>query len=127
MKASGLRGVVIALGVVDGEVTTDMSDQMAAALAAVGIPVNLYTSIFKSPGTAAGLTIDGYLSALDLSYTSPFAGHVSDVVLDSALSEMHALYFGAPPPDGTSVTLSDGQLGVHPIVILPRLPLPLTN
>jgi hypothetical protein len=127
MKASGLRGVVVAHGVIDGEVTSDMSDQMVAALAAAGIPVDLYTSVFKSPGTAAGLTIDGYLSALDPTYVSPFAGHLSTVVMNSALNRMHELYTGGPAPDGTSFTLSDGQLGVQPLATLPRLPWPLAN
>jgi hypothetical protein len=124
MRASGLKGVIIAHGVVDGEVTSDMSDQMVASLAANGIPVALYTSVFKAPGTPAGLTLDGYLSALDPSYASPFAGHVSDVVLSSALGALHSVYEGGFPPGGTSVTLSDGHLGVVPVVTLPRLPLP---
>jgi hypothetical protein len=124
MKASGLKGVVIVHGVIDGEVTSDMSDQMAAALAVTGIPVELYTSLFKAPGTSPGLTIDGYLSALDPGYRSPFAGHVSDVVLQSALDRMSDLYAGTFVSNGTSVTLSDGRLGVQPLVTLPRLPLP---
>ena len=127
MMASGLRGVIVAHGVIDGEVTSDMSDQMVAALAATGIPVDLDTSVFKSPGTSAGLTFDGYLSAIDPTYVSPFAGHVSSVVLNSALSRMHDIYAGGPAPDGTSFTLSDGRLGVQPLATLPRLPLPLVN
>jgi hypothetical protein len=124
MKASGLKGVVIAHGVVDGEVTSDMSDQMAVALAATGIPVDLFTSVFKAPGTAAGLTLDGYLSGLDPAYASPFAGHVANVVLRSAVDELQDLYRGGVPPNGTSVTLFDGRLGVQPVATLPRLPLP---
>jgi hypothetical protein len=121
MRSSGLKGVVIAHGVVDGEVTSDMSTQMAAALAAAGIPTDVCTSVFKLPGTASGLTVDGYLSAVDPGYASPFAGHVSTVVLNSALSRLTALYQGGAPPNGTSVTLDDGVLGPHPVVTLPRL------
>jgi hypothetical protein len=127
MKASGLRGVIVAHGVIDGEVTSDMSDQMVVALAATGIPVDLYTSVFKAPGTSAGLTLDGYLSAVDPAYTSPFAGHVADVVLDSALTRMHDLYRGGFAPNGTSVTLSDGRLGVQPLATVPRLPWAVAN
>jgi hypothetical protein len=121
MRSSGLKGVVIAHGVFDGEVTSDMSTQMAAALAAAGIPTDLYTSVFKLPGTSAQLTLDGYLSAVDPGYVSPFAGHVSEVVLDSALDRLSDLYHGGTPPNGTSVTLEDGVLGTHPIATLPRL------
>jgi hypothetical protein len=124
MKASGIKGVVISHGVIDGEVTSDMSDQMALALAASGIPVDLYTSVFKAPGTASGLTIDGYLGALVPGYSSAFAGHVSDVVLQSSLNRLHDIYDGGFPPNGTSVTLADGRLGVHPVITLPRLPIP---
>jgi hypothetical protein len=119
--------VIIAHGVLDGEVTSDMSDQMVAALVSAGIPVDLYTSVFKTPGTPSELTIDGDIGSLVPGYVSPFAGHVSDVVLNSALTRMHDLYSGGIPPNGTSFTLSDGRLGVQPIATLPRLPLPLTN
>jgi hypothetical protein len=121
MKASGLKGVVIAHGIVDGEVTSDMSVQMATALAAAGIPTDLYTSLFKSPGTSAGLTLDGYVSAIDPTYVSPFAGHVSEVVLNSALNRLANLYHGGQPPNGTSLTLEDGVLGTHSLGTLPRL------
>jgi hypothetical protein len=124
MKASGIKGVVISHGVIDGEVTSDMSDQMALALALSGMPVDLNTSVFKAPGTSSGLTVDAYLSALVPGYTSAFAGHVSDVVLQSSLDKLHAIYSGGPPPNGTSVTLFDGRLGVQPILTLPRLFLP---
>ncbi len=122
MRSSGLKGVVIAHGVVDGEVTSDMSDQMVAALALSGIPVDLYTSVFKEPGTSSGLTIDGYLSAFDPRYSSPFAGHVSNIVLQSALNRLTDLYHGGFPPNGTSITLSDGKLGVQPVATL-RVPI----
>ncbi len=124
MKASGLKGVVVSHGVVDGEVTSDMSDQMVAALAAAGIPVQFNTSLFKTPGTSAGLTVYGYLSAIVPSYASPFAGHVSDVVLDSSLHQLQELYGSGFTPGGTSVTLADGLLGTRALVTLPRLPLP---
>jgi hypothetical protein len=124
MKAAGLRGVFISHGVLDGMVTSDMSDQMAVALTASGIPVDFSTSVFKAPGTSSGLTIDGYLGALSPGYSSPFAGHVADVVLQSALDKLHALYHRAVAPDGTSLALADGLLGPHPVLTVPRLPIP---
>lgn len=122
MKSSGLEGVVVAHGVLDGEVTSDQSVQMVAALVAAGVPVDFYTSVFKAPDTASGQTIDGYLSAFDSSYVSPFAGHVSTIVLDSALDAMQSIYAGGPPPDGTSITLNDGTLGLDPLATIPGLP-----
>jgi hypothetical protein len=124
MKTSGIKGVVISHGVIDGEVTSDMSDQMALALAASGIPVNLYTSVFKAPGTSSGLTFDGYLGAVVPGYSSALAGHVSQVVLQSSLDKLHDIYVGGFPPNGTSVTLVDGRLGVQPVLTLPRLFVP---
>ncbi|HEY1830493.1 MAG TPA: hypothetical protein VGG38_09635 [Acidimicrobiales bacterium] len=124
MKSSGLEGVVVAHGILDGEVTSDQSVQMVAALEAAGVPVDLYTSVFKAPGTASGQTIDGYLSAFDSSYASPFAGHVSAIVLASALDAMQSIYTGGPPPDGASITLNDGTLGLHPLATIPRLLVP---
>jgi hypothetical protein len=54
MEASGLKGVVISHGVLDGEVTSDMSVQMASALVSMHIPTDVYTSVVKNPGTLPG-------------------------------------------------------------------------
>jgi acetyl esterase/lipase len=124
MKSSGLKGAFVFHGVLDGEVTADMSAQMVAALAAAGIPVDFSTALFKLPGSPSGQTIDGYLGAFIPGYASPFAGHVSDVLMQAALEQLRGLYAGDPPPNGTSVVLSDGRLGVQPLVTLPRVPIP---
>ena len=56
MKASGLKSVVIAHGVLDGEVTSDQSDQTAAALALAGVSTDVYISSLatsrRSPATS---------------------------------------------------------------------------
>lgn len=121
MKSSGLKGVVISHGVLDGEVTSDMSVQMASALAATGIPEDIYASVFKIPGTDPGRTLDGDVLGLIPGYVSPFAGHVSQVVLQAATDRMQAIYSGVPGPSGLSVTLADGELGTVPLASIPGL------
>jgi len=129
MRASGLKGVEIFHGVDDGEVTADQSAQMAAALAPTGIPTNVYTSLFNSPGGSNGDTLDGdtlgaLVSVLNTealmgmlpAYVSPFSGHVSAIVLSTALSQLNALYANGQVPTGLSVTLADGLLGTYPLL-----------
>jgi hypothetical protein len=121
MKSSGLKGVVISHGVLDGEVTSDMSVQMASALGVTGIPTDVYTSVFKAPDTDPGRTLDGDVLGLIPGYISPFAGHVSAVVLQAATDRLHAIYTGVPGPSGLSVTLADGTLGTVPLASIPGL------
>jgi hypothetical protein len=116
MKASGLKGVVIAHGVLDGEVTSDQSDLMAAALALAGVSTDVYTSVFKAPETPPGLTLDGDVLGLIPGYESPFAGHVNAIVLDTALARLDALYQSGTAPAGLKVTLADGSLGTFPLL-----------
>jgi hypothetical protein len=117
MKSSGLKGVVISHAALDGEVTVDQSVQMAAALALTGIKTDIFTSVFKSPGTTSnGLTLDGDVLGLIPGYVSPFAGHVSTIVLNTALARLHALYANGAVPKGLSLTLSDGELGTIPLL-----------
>jgi hypothetical protein len=116
MKSSGLKGVVVAHGVLDGEVTSDQSDQMVAALALAGIPTDYSTSIFKAPETPPGLTLDGDVLGLIPGYVSPFAGHVNAIVLDSALARLDALYQQGITPSGLKLTLVDGTLGTIPLL-----------
>ncbi len=116
MKASGLKGVVVAHGVLDGEVTSDQSDQMVAALALAGVPTDYYTSVFKAPETPPGLTLDGDILGLIPGYESPFAGHVNAVVLETALGRLDALYQEGATPSGLKVTLADGSLGTFPLL-----------
>ena len=116
MKASGIKGVVVAHGVLDGEVTSDQSDQMVAALTLAGIPTDYTTSIFKAPETPPGLTLDGDVLGLIPGYVSPFAGHVNEIVLNSALDRLDALYNEGVTPSGLKLTLKDGTLGTFPLL-----------
>jgi hypothetical protein len=116
MKSSGLKGVVVSHGVLDGEVTSDQSDQMVAALALAGIPTDYSTSIFKAPESPPGLTLDGDILSLIPGYESPFAGHVNEVVIGAALDRLDALYQKGTVPSGLKLTLEDGSLGTFPLL-----------
>ena len=129
MRASGLKGVEIFHGVDDGEVTADQSVQMLGALVLAGIPTDVYTSLFNTPGGSNGLTLDGdtlgaIYSVLNADalmgilppYVSPFSGHVSAVVLSTALAQLKSLYASGQVPTGLSVTLADGLLGTYPLL-----------
>lgn len=116
MKSSGLKGVVVSHGVLDGEVTSDQSDQMVAALALAGIPTDYVTSVFKAPESPPGLTLDGDILGLIPGYESPFAGHVNEVVIGAALDRLDALYQEGKAPSGLKLTLEDGSLGTFPLL-----------
>jgi hypothetical protein len=133
MRSSGIQGVEIFHGVDDGEVTADQGLQMAATLAAAGVPTDVYTSVFNTPGGSNGLTLDGdtlgaalaavntaALMGLLPAYVSPFSGHVSAVVLSTALLRLTDIYVNHLVPTGLSVTLKDGSLGNYPLVNLPN-------
>jgi hypothetical protein len=77
--------------------------------------------VFKRPATDPGRTLDGDVLGLIPGYVSPFAGHVSAVVLLAATDRMHAIYSGVPGPSGLSVTLADGELGTVPLASIPGL------
>lgn len=116
MKSSGLKGVVVSHGVLDGEVTSDQSDQMVAALALAGLPTDYVTSIFKAPESPPGLTLDGDILGLIPGYESPFAGHVSEIVIGAALGRLDALYQEGKAPSGLKLSLEDGSLGTFPLL-----------
>jgi hypothetical protein len=93
-----------------------MSAQMTLTLALAGIPTDVYTSIFKAPTGSNGLTLDGDVLGLIPGYTSPFAGHVSAIVLKAATDRLKALYAGGPGPSSLHLTLVDGMLGTLPLL-----------
>ena len=76
IKASGVKGVVMAHGYADGLVTHDVGRQLQARLRAAGVPVDFRSFLTHTPGTEAGTTLDGYLPT---GLASPFAGHASEV------------------------------------------------
>jgi acetyl esterase/lipase len=133
MRASGIQGVEVFHGVDDGEVTADQGAQMAAALVLAGVPTNVYTSVFNYPGGDNGLTLDGdtlgaayaavntaVLMGMLPPYVSPFSGHVSAVVMATALAHLQALYTQHQVPTGIAVTLQDGVLGTYPFLAAPN-------
>jgi acetyl esterase/lipase len=75
IAASGIKGVVIAHGIVDGLVTHDESRQLQALLRAQQIPVDMTAFLTHSKNSEAGTTIDGYAP---VPHDSPFAGHASE-------------------------------------------------
>jgi acetyl esterase/lipase len=75
IAASGIKGVVIAHGVVDGLVTHDESRQLQALLRAQEVPVDMAAFLTHSQKSEAGTTVDGYAP---VPHDSPFAGHASE-------------------------------------------------
>jgi acetyl esterase/lipase len=73
--ASGIKGVAIAHGYVDGLVTHDESRQLQAQLRQKGMPVDFFSVLTHSKTSEAGTTIDGYAP---VPHDSPFAGHASE-------------------------------------------------
>jgi hypothetical protein len=96
IKASGVKGVVIVHGVLDGLVTHDISRQLQARLLAAGVPVDLTAFVSRSAASEPGTTLDGYLPT---GQTSPFAGHASEAsvthdVGQAGFAALTALYKG---------------------------------
>jgi hypothetical protein len=89
---------------------------MVAALALTGIPTDYATSIFKAPESPPGLTLDGDVLGLVPGYASPFAGHVSEIVIGAALDRLDGLYQQGKAPSGLKLTLEDGSLGTFPLL-----------
>jgi hypothetical protein len=95
IKASGVKGVVMAHGVVDGLVTHDISRQLQLRLRALQVPVDMRAFVTHSKTSESGTTLDGYAPT---GQASPFAGHAGeasetqDVGLEGfmALAELYA-------------------------------------
>ena len=75
IKASGVKGVIMAHGYVDGLVTHDISRQLELGLKAQGIPVDMRAFLTHTKGSEPGTTLDGYAPT---GVASPFAGHASE-------------------------------------------------
>lgn len=112
IAASGIKGVSIAHGIVDGLVTHDESRQLQALLRAQGIPVDMWSALTHSASSEAGTTLDGYLP---VPHDSPFAGHASetsetqDVGL-AGFAALSGLFHGRTPT--CRETFFDGQTGI---------------
>jgi acetyl esterase/lipase len=111
--ASGIKGVSIAHGIVDGLVTHDESRQLQALLRAKGMPVDMWSAFTRSDTSEAGTTIDGYAP---VPHDSPFAGHATETSTthDVGLAGFAALtgiYKGTTPT--CRETFFDGRTGLQ--------------
>ena len=111
IAASGIKGVVIAHGIVDGLVTHDESRQLQLLLRAQEVPVTMAAFLTHSDKSEAGTTIDGYAP---VPHDSPFAGHASETsttqdVGVAGFAALAKLYSGTQFSCGES--LFDGATG----------------
>jgi hypothetical protein len=111
IAASGIKGVYIAHGLVDGLVTHDESRQLQALLRAQGVPVAVAAFVTRSKNSESGTTIDGYAP---VPHDSPFAGHASEVstthdVGAAGFAALERLFKGTVP--GCTDTVYDGTAG----------------
>jgi acetyl esterase/lipase len=119
IAASGVKGVVIVQGVDDGLVPYDQSQEMHAALQAVGIPTQYFTVTLKTDESERETTATGtVLSNVDPTYRSPVAGHASEmstthIVSVTGFQRLAAIFEGAPPTC-PSAHVVDGQAGIFP-------------
>lgn len=109
--ASGLKGVVVAHGIVDGLVTHDESRQLQILLRSKGMPVDMWSALTHSKTSESGTTLDGYVPG----HESPFAGHASETSVThdvglAGFAGLAALYAGTAP--SCRETLFDGQTGI---------------
>ncbi len=80
IKASGLKGVVLVHGVGDGLVPYNQAQEMSARLRQVGIRADFFSVGSRGPSSEPGTTLDGsVIGGIAPAYTSPFAGHASEV------------------------------------------------
>lgn len=116
MRAAGLKGVVLVHGVDDGLVTYDQSVQMKSALNGAGIPTHMFTVTRRSPQSERETTATGYVgSQVDPGYTSPLAGHASEMSTTHIVSvlgfERLTALFNGQAPDCTRDHVVDGGTG----------------
>lgn len=122
IKASGVKGVVLVHGVDDGLVPHNQSDEMFAALTAVGIPSQFFVVTLKDDDTLANdsdTTGTAILATrIDPTYKSPIAGHASEmstthIVGMTGFERLDAIFAGSTP-ECTRLVVVDGQLGTTP-------------
>ena len=77
IAASGVKGVVVIHGVVDGLVGYNQSPEFVTLLRRHNVPVDFWTAVTRGQGEP-GTTLDGYVTGSVPGYTSPFAGHASE-------------------------------------------------
>ncbi len=114
IKASGIKGVVVVHGVVDGLVGYNQSPEFVTRLREHGIPVDFWTAVTRGAKSESGTTLDGYVTGNIPGYTSPFAGHASEasethIVGTAGFERLAWLFKGVTP--ACRVGVLDGTLG----------------
>lgn len=118
MAGNGLEGAVLVHGVDDGLVPTNQSREMAIALRAVGVPVELDTVVGRGGAedgtTLSSIALAPLFSAAGLpAYESPLAGHGGEdsdtqLVIRTALGRLFDLMAGGTLPPYRERVLPDG-------------------
>ena len=96
IAASKVRGVVVVHGVEDGEVPSDQSDEMTAALRLNAVPTDLYSVLRRTQARDPGHDQTTILSDANAGESDPFAGHGwegsnTHIVIATGLQRMYAL------------------------------------
>lgn len=118
IAANGLTGAVLVHGVDDGLVPTNQSREMALALRAVGVPVELDTVVGRGGAedgtTASSIVLAPLFATAGLgAYQSPLAGHGGEdsdtqLVIRTALDRLFDLMSGQTLAPYRERTLPDG-------------------
>lgn len=117
IAASGLRGVVLVHGLDDGLVPYDQTREMAARLAQVGVPYDVFTVGTRGEDSEPGTTLTGTVLG-PAGYTSPFAGHASEasdshIVGNTGFDRLAALLNRGETPACREFVV-DGVAGTNP-------------
>lgn len=115
IKASGLKGVVMVHGVVDGLVGYNQTPELYTLLRQQGIPVDLWSAVTRGEESEPGTTLDGYATSYVPGFVSPFAGHASEaseshIVGMAGFERLNALFLRNERPACRTGVL-DGTLG----------------
>lgn len=115
IKDSGVKGVVMVHGVVDGLVAYNQTPELYVRLRALGVPVDFWTAVTRGDKSESGTTLDGYVTGSVPGYQSPFAGHASEasethIVGMAGFERLTALFQLGERPACRSGLL-DGTLG----------------
>ena len=116
IRASGLKGVVLAQGADDGLVPYNQTREMTARLRQVGIPTDTFTVATRGTGES-GTTLTGdVIGGLDPSYASPLAGHGSEssftqLVIGTGYARLDALLNQGQAPACYREFVVDGDTG----------------
>jgi hypothetical protein len=138
IAAGGVKGVVIVQAVDDGLVPYDQTREFAAALAAAGVPVDVFTvatrgkidtakpnplNLTNNPGCSSRdecqTTLDGSFTGQIPGFVSPFAGHGwegsnTQVVITTGFDQLAALLNDDQRPRGYHEYLVDPNVGMLP-------------